>query len=97
MNRILIIAIAGLCFSGGEAFAEESFIVEDRSGYNAWPMIQAIGGDKLICAYSRGSGHSIHEGRRDAFARISKDGDRLRLALTAGETFWLRLYAKGAE
>ena len=36
MNRILIIAIAGLCFSGGEAFAEESFIVEDRSGYNAW-------------------------------------------------------------
>lgn len=39
MNRILIIAIAGLCFSGGG----------------------------------------------------------LRLALTAGETFWLRLYAKGAE
>lgn len=95
MNRILIIAIAW-CFSGGEAFAEESFIVEDRSGYNAWPMIQTVG-DKLICTYSRGSGHSIGEGRRDAFARVSKDGDRLRLALTAGETCWLRLYAKGAE
>ena len=26
-----------------------------------------------------------------------QDGDRLRLALTAGETCWLRLYAKGAE
>ncbi len=26
-----------------------------------------------------------------------QDGDKLRLALTAGETCWLRLYAKGAE
>ena len=54
--------------------AEGACIVQSCPGYNAWPMIQAIGDGKLICSYSRGSGHSIGEGRRDAFARVSKDG-----------------------
>ena len=49
--------------------------VSECPGYNAWPMIQAIG-EKLVCAYSRGSGHSIGEGRRDAFARVSADGGK---------------------
>lgn len=49
--------------------------VESKSGYNAWPMIQFTG-DRLICTYSRGSGHSIGEGRRDAFARVSTDGGK---------------------
>ena len=50
-------------------------VVENSPGYNAWPMVQAIGG-KLICTYSRGSGHFIGEGRRDAFARASVDGGK---------------------
>ena len=44
-------------------------------GYNAWPMIQAVGG-RLVCAYSRGTAHSIGEGRRGVFARTSSDGGR---------------------
>lgn len=42
-------------------------------GYNAWPMIQMVYG-KLVCAYSRGSAHTIDEGRRGVFARTSSDG-----------------------
>jgi hypothetical protein len=30
-------------------------VVQDVSGYNSWPMIQAIG-DKLVCVYGRGKG-----------------------------------------
>ena len=41
-------------------------------GYNSWPMIQAVGG-KLVCAYSRGSGHTIGEGRRGVYAKTSSD------------------------
>lgn len=51
------------------------FAVEGRPGYNSWPMLQAVG-DRLICTYSRGSGHSIGEGARDAYARTSTDGGR---------------------
>lgn len=50
-------------------------VVANTPGYNAWPMVQAVGG-KLFCTYSRGSGHSIGEGRRDAFARVSADGGK---------------------
>ena len=38
-------------------------------------LMQAVG-DRLICTYSRGSGHSIDEGARDAYARTSTDGGR---------------------
>lgn len=53
----------------------QAFVVEDRPGYNSWPMIQAIG-NRLVCTYSRGSGHTIHEGIRDAYARTSTDGGK---------------------
>ncbi len=48
------------------------FIVESRAGYNSWPMMQASG-NKLVCIYSRGSGHTISEGTRDTFVKISSD------------------------
>ena len=48
-------------------------VVQDVPGYNSWPMIQAVGG-KLVCAYSRGTGHTIDEGKRGVFARVSDDG-----------------------
>ena len=50
-------------------------VVQDIAGYNSWPMIQAVGG-KLVCAYSRGSAHTIDEGRRGVFARVSSDGGK---------------------
>lgn len=49
--------------------------VETAQGYNSWPMMQAIGG-KLVCVYSRGSGHTIGEGRRGAYVRVSEDGGK---------------------
>ncbi|MEO6788323.1 MAG: sialidase family protein [Chthoniobacteraceae bacterium] len=50
-------------------------VVQDVSGYNSWPMIQAIG-DKLVCVYSRGSGHTIDEDARAVYARTSTDGGK---------------------
>ena len=57
------------------AATPKPFIVEDTKGYNSWPMMQAIG-DKLVCVYSRGSGHTIHEDARLAYARTSSDRGR---------------------
>jgi len=51
------------------------YVVEDAKGYNSWPMIQSIG-NRLVCAYSSGSGHSIEEGARGVFTRVSDDGGR---------------------
>lgn len=48
-------------------------VVQDAGGYNSWPMIQAIRG-KLVCAYSRGSAHTIGEDARAVYARTSADG-----------------------
>ncbi|MCG8599380.1 MAG: glycoside hydrolase [Verrucomicrobiales bacterium] len=50
-------------------------VVQDVSGYNSWPMTQAIG-DKLVCTYSRGSAHSIGEDARAVYARTSNDGGK---------------------
>ena len=52
-----------------------AFTVQDVKGYNSWPMLQTVG-NRLVCTYSRGSGHSIGEGARDAYARVSTDGGR---------------------
>ena len=52
-----------------------AFVVQDVKGYNSWPMIQSVG-NRLICTYSRGSAHTINEGARDAYARVSTDGGR---------------------
>ena len=48
-------------------------VVQNVPGYNSWPMIQTVGG-RLVCAYSRGTGHTIAEGKRGVFARVSDDG-----------------------
>lgn len=50
-------------------------VVQDVKGYNSWPMIQALG-EKLVCVYSRGSGHSIGEDARAVYARTSTDGGK---------------------
>ncbi|MCP5538565.1 MAG: exo-alpha-sialidase [Akkermansiaceae bacterium] len=50
-------------------------VVQDVGGYNSWPMIQAIG-EKLVCAYSRGTAHSIGEDVRAVYARTSTDGGK---------------------
>ena len=57
-----------------EALAK-SHVVQDVSGYNSWPMIQAIG-DKLVCVYSRGTAHSIGEDVRAVYARTSTDSGK---------------------
>jgi len=49
--------------------------VQDVGGYNSWPMMQAIG-DKLVCVYSRGTGHTIGEDSRATYARTSTDGGK---------------------
>ncbi|WP_302120626.1 sialidase family protein [Allorhodopirellula heiligendammensis] len=50
-------------------------VVQDVSGYNSWPMTQAIG-EKLVCTYSRGSKHTIGEDARAVYARTSTDGGK---------------------
>lgn len=50
----------------------KGLVVEEAEGYNSWPMLQAIG-DKLVCVYSRGSGHTIGEDARVLYARTSTD------------------------
>jgi len=57
-----------------EALAQPQ-VVQDVSGYNSWPMIQALG-DKLVCAYSRGTAHSIAEDARAVYARTSTDNGK---------------------
>lgn len=53
----------------------KSHVVQDVSGYNSWPMIQAIG-DKLVCVYGRGKGHTIADDDRAVYARTSTDGGK---------------------
>jgi len=48
-------------------------VVSPHGGYNSWPMIQAVGG-KLVCAYSRGLAHTIGDGERGVYVRVSSDG-----------------------
>lgn len=50
----------------------KTHVVQDVGGYNSWPMLQAVG-DKLVCVYSRGGGHTIGEDSRAVFARTSAD------------------------
>ena len=55
--------------------AAEPSVVEERPGYNSWPMIQAVG-DRLVCVYSRGTKHDVFEGVRGAWAKWSADGGK---------------------
>ena len=52
--------------------AAEVSIVQPPPGYNSWPMVQAVG-NRLVCAYSRGSAHTTGEGARGVFVRVSDD------------------------
>lgn len=53
----------------------EPLLVQEAHGYNSWPMLQAIG-NKLVCVYTRGSGHTIGEDSRATYARTSSDGGK---------------------
>ena len=79
---------AALAFS---ALAETNAVqtVHEAVGYNSWPMIQAVG-RRLVCAYSRGSAHSIGEGARGVWAKVSDDGGRTWSAerLVANDSRW---------
>jgi hypothetical protein len=50
-------------------------LVQEAKGYNSWPMLQLLG-DKLVCVYTRGSGHTIGEDARATYARTSSDGGK---------------------
>ena len=58
---------------GGSPAAE--IAVADSSGYDSWPMCQTMG-RKIVCAWSRGTGHDIFEPERAVFARVSPDGGK---------------------
>ena len=86
--RLALLVVAFALLRGGQSLAAEAgmarmtpcgeaqaFVVQAPPSYNSWPMIQTVGG-KLVCAYSRGSAHTIGEGKRDVFARTSEDGGR---------------------
>jgi len=51
------------------------YVVQEASGYNSWPMIQAIG-EKLVCVYSCGPSHNWKSGERAVYARTSTDGGK---------------------
>ena len=56
------------------ASAADPVVVQSSSnGYNAWPIVQTVG-EKIICAYSRGTAHHIAQGVRGVYARVSSDG-----------------------
>lgn len=74
MNKIIVgMTMAAVC-TATCAFAEP-YVIQEASGYNSWPMIQAIG-EKLVCVYSRGSAHSIGEDARAVYARTSTDNGK---------------------
>lgn len=53
----------------------DPIVVENKKGYNSWPMIQAWKG-KLYYLYTRGAKHTISEGARDTFLKISSDNGK---------------------
>ena len=55
--------------------------IQNAKGYNSWPFVQTTGG-RLVCAYSRGTMHSIDEHGRGVYARVSLDGGITWLAET---------------
>ena len=75
MKIRLAIITAVLIFGAGAEVVSGPVAVTPCAGYNSWPMIQALDG-KLVCAYSRGSAHSIGEGCRGVFAKVSYDGGK---------------------
>ena len=72
ISRIMLSGVYALACS---VLAETTYVVEDRAGYNAWPVINTLG-DRLVISYSRGKAHAVSEGCRDAIVRTSSDGAR---------------------
>jgi len=54
---------------------EAAHTVQDAPGYNSWPVMQSLD-NRLVCVYSRGTAHSIGEGKRGVYARTSTDGGK---------------------
>jgi hypothetical protein len=75
MNKILILLLGVSVTLSAQETLLQPRVVQEALGYNSWPMIQAIG-EKLVCVYSRGSGHTIGEDARAVYARTSMDGGK---------------------
>ncbi len=73
MSKILILSLAASVTLSAQEVPLQPRVVQEARGYNSWPMIQAIG-EKLVCVYSRGTGHTIGEDARAVYARTSTDG-----------------------
>lgn len=77
---LLVLPICTFTLAGAEPMTSmeapaKTMVVQDVGGYNSWPMLQAIG-DKLVCVYSRGTGHNIGEDVRAVYVRTSNDGGK---------------------
>lgn len=75
MNKTLILLLAVSVTLAAQELPLPPRVVQEARGYNSWPMIQAIG-EKLVCVYSRGTGHTIGEDARAVYARTSTDGGK---------------------
>ena len=75
MNPVLILLLAVSVTLCAQEPLPPPRVVQEAHGYNSWPMIQAMG-EKLVCVYSRGSGHTIGEDARAVYARTSTDGGK---------------------
>ncbi len=71
----LFLFLAGAAALSAQETSPQTRVVQEAKGYNSWPMIQALG-EKLVCVYSRGSGHTIGEDARAVYARTSTDGGK---------------------
>ena len=71
--RRLVVCLA--CLAAAAACADGVSTVESGEGYSSWPMIQSVG-DRLVCAYSRGTKHDPLEAPRRAWAKWSDDCGR---------------------
>ena len=72
VRRILGAAL-GVAVTASVSAANPVVIQPASNGYNAWPIVQAVG-SKVVCAYSRGTAHDISQGGRSVYARTSSDG-----------------------
>ncbi|MCX6899992.1 MAG: sialidase family protein [Verrucomicrobia bacterium] len=75
MNKTLVLLLAVSATLPAQEILLQPRVVQEARGYNSWPMIQAIG-EKLVCVYSRGTGHTIGEDARGVYARTSTDGGK---------------------
>jgi len=76
MSKLLLLLLAvSATLAAAQEPLTQARVVQEARGYNSWPMIQAIG-EKLVCVYSRGSGHTIGEDARAVYARTSTDGGK---------------------